>query len=116
MFLFAGVLTFLLGQAIPYYRFMNATAAPMALTGLGARGGAMAAPREGSRRVAGALGALAVVGALAWLFLDPAINRWAQQDNQWAPQSVDLPGGRSRGCRCGRGATERPHRELRQHR
>ena len=26
--------------------------------------------------------------ALAWLFLDPAINRWAQQDNQWAPQSV----------------------------
>ena len=36
MFPFAGVLTFLLGQAIPYYRFMNATAAPMALTGLGA--------------------------------------------------------------------------------
>ena len=30
------VLTFLLGQAIPYYRFMNATAAPMALAGLGA--------------------------------------------------------------------------------
>ena len=31
---FAGILTFLLGQAIPYYRFMNATAAPMALAGL----------------------------------------------------------------------------------
>ena len=89
MFPFAGVLTFLLGQAIPYYRFMNATAAPMALTGLGAYIAVRWLLRgEGSRRLAGALGALAVVGALAWLFLDPAINRWAQQDNQWAPQSV----------------------------
>jgi hypothetical protein len=86
---FAGVLTFLLGQAIPYYRFVNATAAPMALASLGSfiavrwlyRG-------EGLRRVAGALGALVVVGALAWVFIDPAMNRWAQQDNQWAPQSV----------------------------
>jgi MFS family permease len=86
---FAGVLTFLLGQEIPYYRFMNATAAPMALVGLGSfiavrwlyRG-------EGLRRVAGALGALVVVGALAWVFIDPAMNRWAREDNQWAPQSV----------------------------
>jgi MFS family permease len=86
---FAGVLTFLLGQEIPYYRFMNATAAPMALVGLGSfiavrwlyRG-------EGLRRMAGALGALVVVGALAWIFIDPAIDRWAQQDDQWAPQSV----------------------------
>jgi MFS family permease len=38
--------------------------------------------------VAGALGAVVVVGALAWVFIDPAMNRWAQQDNQWAPQSV----------------------------
>jgi MFS family permease len=86
---FAGVLTFLLGQEIPYYRFMNATAAPMALAGLGSfivvrwlyRG-------DGLRRAAGALGALVVVGALAWVFIDPAMNRWAQEDNQWAPQSV----------------------------
>jgi len=89
MFLFAGVLTFLLGQAIPYYRFMNATAAPMALTGLGA----FVAVRwlfrgEGVRKIAGALGALVVVGALVYAFVDPAMNRWAQQDNQWAPQSV----------------------------
>jgi MFS family permease len=89
MFPFAGVLTFLTGEAIPYYRFMNASAAPMALAGLGAfvlvrwlwRG-------QGGRRIAGAFGALAVVGALAWVFVDPAIGRWAQQDNQWAPQSV----------------------------
>jgi MFS family permease len=89
MFPFAGVLTFLLGQEIPYYRFMNATAAPMALAGFGAFVAVRWLYRgEGMRRIAGALGALAVVGALAWVFIDPAMNRWAQQDNQWAPQSV----------------------------
>ena len=89
LFPFVGVLTFLTGQDIPYYRFMNASAAPMALTGLGAfvlvrwllRG-------EGGRRAAGVVGALVVVGLLAWTFLDPVINKWAQQDTQWAPQSV----------------------------
>ena len=89
MFPFAGVLTFLLGQPIPYYRFMNATAAPMALTGLGAFVAVRWLYRgEGMRRIVGALGALVVVGALAYAFIDPAMNRWAQQDNQWAPQSV----------------------------
>jgi MFS family permease len=86
---FAGVLTFLLGQEIPYYRFMNATAAPMALVGLGAFVAVRWLYRgEGVRRIVGALGALVVVGALAYAFIDPAMNRWAQQDNQWAPQSV----------------------------
>ena len=33
---FAGAATVVTGAAIPYYRFMNATAAPMALVGLGA--------------------------------------------------------------------------------
>ena len=32
---FAGALTVITGKAIPYYRFMNASAAPMALVGLG---------------------------------------------------------------------------------
>ena len=32
---FAGALTVVTGKAIPYYRFMNASAAPMALVGLG---------------------------------------------------------------------------------
>ncbi len=32
---FAGALTVITGAAIPYYRFMNASAAPMALVGLG---------------------------------------------------------------------------------
>jgi MFS family permease len=86
---FAGVLTFLLGQEIPYYRFMNATVAPMALTGLGAFVAVRWLIRgEGARRIVGGLGALVVVGALVYAFLDPALNRWAQQDNQWAPQSV----------------------------
>jgi MFS family permease len=89
MFPFAGVLTFLLGQAIPYYRFVNATAAPMALAGLGSFTAVRWLYRgQGLRRIAGALGALVVVGALAWGFIDPAMNRWAQEDNQWAPQSV----------------------------
>ena len=89
MFPFAGVLTVLLGQEIPYYRFMNATAAPMALTGLGAFVAVRWLSRgEGARRTVGVLGAVIVVGALAYAFLDPAMNRWAQQDNQWAPQSV----------------------------
>jgi MFS family permease len=89
MFPFAGVLTVVLGQAIPSYRFMNATAAPMALTGLGAFVAVRWLYRgQGVRRIAGALGALVVVGALAYAFIDPAMNRWAQQDNQWAPQSV----------------------------
>ena len=89
MFPFVGVLTFLTGQDIPYYRFMNASAAPMALTGLGAfvlvrwlvRG-------EGGRRIAGIVGAVAVTGALAYVFVQPAITEWAKQEDQWAPQSV----------------------------
>jgi MFS family permease len=89
MFPFVGVLTFLTGEALPYFRFMNASAAPMALTGLGAfvavrwlvRGG-------GRRRAAGLLGAVVVVGALAYVFVQPAITEWARQEDQWAPQSV----------------------------
>ena len=89
MFPFAGVLTFLLGDAIPYYRFMNATAAPMALAGLGAFVAVRWLLRgEGGRRIVGVVGAVAVVGALAWTFVDPVLNRWATSDNQWAPQSV----------------------------
>ncbi|HEX5936153.1 MAG TPA: hypothetical protein VFZ75_00460, partial [Actinomycetota bacterium] len=89
MFPLAGVLTFLVGDAIPYYRFINATAAPMALAGLGAFVAVRWLVRgDGGRRVAGVVGAIAVVGALAWTFVDPVMNRWATQDNQWAPQSV----------------------------
>ena len=68
---FAGAATVLTGAAIPYYRFMNASAAPMALVGLGAFatirwfGG-----RERSNTMAIAGGALIAWSALAWVLND----------------------------------------------
>ncbi len=82
MLAFAGVATVITGAAIPYYRFMNASAAPMALVGLGAFVTIRwaFAPAK-SRLVAGAGGALALWGTIggvvpgavsanapAWLF------------------------------------------------
>jgi MFS family permease len=49
---FAGALTVITGKAIPYYRFMNASAAPMALVGLGS------------------------FAAIHWFFSDRAPSRW----------------------------------------
>jgi hypothetical protein len=89
MFPLAGILTVLTGEAIPYYRFMNATAAPMALAGLGAFVAVRWLYRGvGLRKIAGALGTIVVIGSIAWLFAYPAATKWARQDNQWAPQSV----------------------------
>ncbi|HEY6566366.1 MAG TPA: MFS transporter, partial [Actinomycetota bacterium] len=68
---FAGAATVLTGAAIPYYRFMNASAAPMALVGLGAFatirwfGG-----RERSNTLAVAGAALIVWSAVAWVLGD----------------------------------------------
>jgi MFS family permease len=89
LFPLAGVLTFVLGNAIPYYRFINATAAPMALAGLGAFVAVRwLLRRRGGARIAGVAGAIAVVAALGWTFANPAMTEWAREDNQWAPQSV----------------------------
>ena len=87
---FAGAATVLTGAAIPYYRFMNASAAPMALVGLGAfvsirwllRG------RHGPALLAGALGAVLVVGSLGYVLYDGLENRWVSETNQWANQQV----------------------------
>jgi MFS family permease len=49
---FAGALTVISGKAIPYYRFMNASAAPMALVGLGS------------------------FAAIHWFFTDRAPSKW----------------------------------------
>jgi MFS family permease len=49
---FAGALTVITGKAIPYYRFMNASAAPMALVGLGS------------------------FAAIHWFFTDRAPSKW----------------------------------------
>ncbi len=96
-----GVLTFVAGSdaqvagdpgspVVPYYRFMNATAAPMALAGLGAfvlvrwlwRG-------NGARLLVGALGALVVVGSLAWMFAyGTRPSNWVSTQTQWANQQA----------------------------
>jgi MFS transporter len=95
-----GVLTFLAGSefqvsgdpgspVVPYYRFLNATAAPMALVGLGA----FAAIRwflrsNGRERLVGLLMSVLVVCALGWVLVDGLQHRWVTQSNQWANQAV----------------------------
>ncbi|HET6714956.1 MAG TPA: MFS transporter [Actinomycetota bacterium] len=87
---FAGAASVVTGAALPYYRFMNASAAPMALVGLGAfvairwllRG------RHGAVLVAGAMGSVLVVASLAYVLYDGVENRWVSETNQWANQQV----------------------------
>jgi hypothetical protein len=87
---FAGAATVVSGAAIPYYRFMNASAAPMVLVGLGSfvairwlvRG------RRGVALLAGALGTVVVVASLGWLLMDGIQQRWVSDTNQWANQDV----------------------------
>ncbi|MGZ5299706.1 MAG: MFS transporter, partial [Actinomycetota bacterium] len=86
---FLGTLTVLTATVVPYYRFMNASAAPMALAGLGA----FVAIRwflrlTGPKRIAGVLGAIVIVGAVGWVFNDGLSNRWVSEKNQWANQGV----------------------------
>ena len=74
---------------VPYYRFMNATAAVMPLTALGA---VIAIRwflgRSGAARIAGLLAALLVVGSLGWILQDGLRHRWVAEANQWADQDV----------------------------
>jgi hypothetical protein len=98
---FAFVFSFVLGSdyqiagapgspVVPYYRFMNASAAPMALVGLGA----FVAVRwlwrgKGLRLAAGALAALVVVGSLGWMFIyGTRASNWVSDKTQWADQAV----------------------------
>jgi len=89
MLAFAGALTVFTSTVVPYYRFMNASAAPMALVGLGA----FVAIRwflrlSGRARIAGVLGAILVVGSLGWVLYDGLQHRWVTEKNQWANQDV----------------------------
>ncbi len=86
---FAGVASVLTGAALPYYRFMNASAAPMVLAGLGA----FVAIRwflrlDGAAKIAGMLGAVLVVASLGYVLYDGLANRWVSDENQWANQQV----------------------------
>lgn len=74
---FAGALTVVTGAALPYYRFMNASAAPMALVGLGAavaiRG---LAARERPPMWVGAAGFVLAAIALVWWQVDDGVEVW----------------------------------------
>ncbi|MGZ8631779.1 MAG: MFS transporter [Actinomycetota bacterium] len=86
---FGGVATVLTGAALPYYRFMNASAAPMVLVGLGG----FVAIRwflrlGGGARIAGVLGAVLVLASLGYVLYDGLEHRWVSTENQWANQGV----------------------------
>ena len=86
---FIGTLAVLTSTVVPYYRFMNASAAPMALAGLGAFVAIRWCLRlDGQKRIAGVLGAVVIAGSLAWVFADGLSNRWVSEKNQWANQGV----------------------------
>jgi MFS family permease len=87
---FAGAASVVTGAAIPYYRFMNASAAPMALVGLGAFVAIrwLLRDRRGGALVAGAIAAALVVASLGYVLYDGVENRWVSETNQWANQQV----------------------------
>jgi hypothetical protein len=88
MFPFVGVLT-ILTSTLPYYRFMNASAAPIALVGLGAFVAVRYFLRfKGTALIAGAVAAFLVVASLGWLLADGLQHRWTSEANQWANEGV----------------------------
>ena len=87
----AGSLTFLTSAVVPYYRFMNATAAVMPLTALGA----FVAIRwflrlDGAAKIAGIVASLLIVGALGWVFSDGLSHRWASEKAQWIDENARI--------------------------
>lgn len=83
-----GTFGWVFGKAYPYYRFMNATAAVMPMLGLGAWVAVRwLLRREGSRRVLGVVGSLAIVGSLVFVFFaGRSATLWASPENQWISQ------------------------------
>jgi MFS family permease len=94
LFPLLGIFSFLTGSTyqiaesgspvVPYYRFMNATAAPIALVGLGAYFAVRwLVSGRGAVLAVGALASLVVVGALGWVLLDGLQHRWVSEPAQW---------------------------------
>ncbi len=86
-----GSFTFLTSAVVPYYRFMNATAAVMPLTALGA----FVAIRwflrlDWAAKIAGIVASLLIVGALGWVFSDGLSHRWASEKAQWIDEDARI--------------------------
>ncbi len=83
-----GMLGFLLGAAYPYYRFMNATTALMALLGVGTWVAVRwLLARQGVMRVAAWIGVVAIVGSLGFVWVKGRhASNWANPDSQWIDQ------------------------------
>ncbi len=81
-----GTLGWIFGAAYPYYRFMNATAGLMALTGLGTWVAIRwLSRRDGSMRIVGILASVAIVASLAFVWVQGRqASGWA--DSQWIDQ------------------------------
>jgi hypothetical protein len=96
LFPYIGVAGALTAKALPYYRFMNSTAAVMILCGLGAWIAVRwLLRRSGGARVAGYLGAAAVVLSLVYLFAVGAFPKvggerqpWVNESAQWISQDT----------------------------
>ena len=85
---FLGILGFLAGAVYPYYRFMNATMALFALTGLGAFVAiAWLLRRDGAAKVAGIVASLLIVASFGYIWVNGRqAAQWADPDNQWIDQ------------------------------
>ncbi|MEO8292111.1 MAG: MFS transporter [Actinomycetota bacterium] len=83
-----GALGFLAGAVYPYYRFFNATGALFALVGLGAWVAVRwLLARQGPLKLLGALGAVAVLASLVFVFVSGReASRYADPTNQWIDQ------------------------------
>ncbi len=83
-----GMFGWVFGAAYPYYRFMNATSALMALLGIGAWVAiAWLLRRQGALKVVAWLGVAAIVGSLGFVWLQGReAARWADEENQWIDQ------------------------------
>jgi hypothetical protein len=77
------------GATYPYYRFMNATPALMALVGLGAWVAVrwLNRDRAGVAKVAGILASLLIIGSLGYVWVQGReAAQWADPGNQWIDQ------------------------------
>ncbi len=83
-----GMFGWVAGAAYPYYRFMNATAALMALLGIGAWVAiAWLLRRQGATKLVAWVGVVAIVGSLGFVWVKGReAAQWADKDNQWIDQ------------------------------